>query len=423
MAQAARRAGSVAVNRAWPHFLDAVRELVRRTDARTVLDYGSGEGLQYRPQPIVIDGRQVAEGIGEYWDVDEVLCYDPAVPQHRTLPRERVDGVVCIDFLSRAPAGDLARIVEEMFTLAERFVFAHVRCSEDRSLAWWRALFKEAAARHGGVQWVLDASSPAPAGEALPVENRTAGTNAPEEAYVEVEHEGRRLRYLTPNALAAGRARTLFQKEPVTIEWIRAFERGTTLLDIGANVGMYSILAAASRDMRVFAFEPEGQNFALLNRNIAANRLDGKVTAFCAAVSDRAALDRLYLSKLETGTSCHSFGAEVGFDLQPRNAGFVQGCVSGSIDAWIAAGALPVPQYVKIDVDGFEHGVVAGMRQTLEDRRLRQLLVEVNTALAPHRDMLRDLDAAGFRFDARQVAGSTRASGPFKGVAEYVFRR
>ena len=38
--------------------------------------------------------------------------------------------------------------------------------------------------------------------------------------------------------------------------------------DVGANVGMYTVFAAPTRGARVFAFEPEAQNYAMLNRNI-----------------------------------------------------------------------------------------------------------------------------------------------------------
>ena len=50
--------------------------------------------------------------------------------------------------------------------------------------------------------------------------------------------------YATPNKMTAWRVRTLFSKEPDTIAWLLSFRSGDVLIDIGANVGMYTIFAA-----------------------------------------------------------------------------------------------------------------------------------------------------------------------------------
>jgi hypothetical protein len=98
-----------------------------------------------------------------------------------------------------------------------------------------------------------------------------------------IEHADQRVVYLTPNTRALWRVETLFSKEPDTIEWIASFAPDEVLADIGANVGMYTIWAAKTRGTRVFAFEPEAQNYALLNCNIHANGLDQAVRAYCSA--------------------------------------------------------------------------------------------------------------------------------------------
>jgi FkbM family methyltransferase len=48
----------------------------------------------------------------------------------------------------------------------------------------------------------------------------------------------------------------------------------TILIDVGANVGMYSIYAAKLKKARVFAFEPESQNYSTLLKNIISNELE-----------------------------------------------------------------------------------------------------------------------------------------------------
>ena len=137
----------------------------------------------------------------------------------------------------------------------------------------------------------------------------------------------------------------------------------------------------------------------------------------------RNVLKEAYLSEVIAGGSCHSLGKEVGFDLKPRTAAFVQGAVALRLDDLVAAGEVPAPDYVKIDVDGFEHRVVRGMEKTLRDGKVRSLLIELNPALSEHLEMRSLLEELGFAWDAAQVARSTRVEGPFKGVAEHVFKR
>lgn len=238
-----------------------------------------------------------------------------------------------------------------------------------------------------------------------------------------IDAEGKRIYFNVPNTTAAWRVQSLSGKEPATLNWLGAMRSGEILFDIGANVGMYAVMAAACRGVRVFAFEPESQNYALLNANIEINKLSDLVTAFPAAVMDRQKLDVLYLSDFKVGGSCHSFGSEVGFDLKVRPSPFRQGAISVTIDDIVASGAAPVPNHIKIDVDGFEHLVLAGARNTLTRPELQSLLIELNTNLPEHNAVFDLLAEYGFEYDSRQMEQALRREGPFKGVGEVVFLR
>lgn len=238
-----------------------------------------------------------------------------------------------------------------------------------------------------------------------------------------VDHEGVKLVFATPNVATAWRVDTLFTKEPDTIEWIAGFAADDVLLDIGANVGMYSLWAAKTRGIEVFAFEPESQNYAILNRNILLNGLDGRIRAYCIALSDRAGYDQLFLSGFGAGGSCHSFGASLDFANQPRAAPFAQGCVAATLDDLVATRMIPVPTHIKVDVDGLEPQIVAGARATLSDPRVRSVLIEINTNLDEHWDVVDQIVASGFDYSQDQVERAQRKEGPFKGVGNYVFRR
>lgn len=230
---------------------------------------------------------------------------------------------------------------------------------------------------------------------------------------------GKTLRYAVPNRATLWRVETLFTKEPSTIEWLSGFSPGDVFLDVGANVGMYSVFAAIVPGARVYAFEPESQNYALLCRNIVLNGL--AVTAFCTALSDEERFGSLHLSDFQAGGSCHSFGEAVDYRLEAKAFPFSQGCYSTTIDRLVQSDAIPVPGHIKIDVDGLEHRVIAGAAETL--KRVRSLLVEINPSLAAHRAIIDRLSDLGFSYDPAQVERATRKDGAFKGVGEHVFRR
>ena len=238
-----------------------------------------------------------------------------------------------------------------------------------------------------------------------------------------LKHEGKTISYLTPSTHLKWRVDTLFTKEPCTIEWIAQFSPGEILVDVGANVGMYTVWAAKTRGVRVFAFEPEAQNYGLLNRNLMLNGLDASVTAYCLALSDAAGFSELHLAMPDAGGSGHQLGEKVDFAHQPARPVFSQGCLSARLDDLVRDGVVPPPQYIKIDVDGFEPKVIAGAAQVLRAPETRSLLIEINQNLPDHLALVRELNALGFDHDPAQAARAERKTGAFKGCAEYVFRR
>ena len=239
----------------------------------------------------------------------------------------------------------------------------------------------------------------------------------------EIEHAGTKMVFTTPSMMTRWRVETIYEKEPCTLEWIAGFQSDEILIDVGANVGMYTVWAAATRKIKVFAFEPEAQNYALLNRNILINGLQDRVRAFCMGLSDQPGLSSLYMTDMRVGGSNHTVGAALDFQLRPVAAAFQQGCVVSKLDELVATQAVPLPTHIKIDVDGIEAKVVAGAAETLKKPGVRSLLIETNTNLQEHRSMIHALTDRGFKYDPEQVHRAMRKDGPFKGVAEHVFKR
>lgn len=241
----------------------------------------------------------------------------------------------------------------------------------------------------------------------------------------ELEFEGVKVKFAAANASIAWRAQSFYTKEPDTVAWLQRMPKDSVLLDVGANIGIYTLTAAVGRGCQVYAFEPESQNYANLNANIALNNIANRVTAYCAALTDQPGLDRLFLSRFEKdgGGSCHSYGEEVGFDLAPRPSPFAQGCIGLKLDDLVKQGVIPIPDFIKIDVDGFEHKVVAGAMETLKNPKVKEILIEINPAIESHRQLILTLRELGFFYDLDQRYRATRKEGAFKDVGEIIFRR
>lgn len=211
--------------------------------------------------------------------------------------------------------------------------------------------------------------------------------------------------FFAGNPLLLWRAETLFTKEPETIAWIRSFGCNDVFYDIGANVGSYSIYAGR-RCRRVLAFEPEAQNFAVLNKNINLNNLQQVVTAFPFALSDENKLDTLRLNRLEAGAALHSFGTNIDFKGEHFESAFEQGSISLTLDELVFSYALEFPNFIKIDVDGLEGRIVNGGARVLADPRLKGLLLELNESSSDDMRVIALLENCGLRVGTRGDAVS-----------------
>ncbi len=235
--------------------------------------------------------------------------------------------------------------------------------------------------------------------------------------------EGKKLVYSTPNSQTVWRVKSLFDKEPDTIAWLNSMDADDVLVDIGANVGMYTVYAAGVKGVKVFSFEPEAQNFAVLSRNILLNELSENITAFPVALSDKAEVGMLHLSSVQIGGSCHSFNEEINYHLKPHKFPFKQGCVSLVFDDLIAQSVVEVPTHIKIDVDGLEHKIIHGMKKTLENKKVKSVLIEINTHAKEHVDLIDYMSGLGFKLSEEQVNESVRKEGSFAGIGNHIFDR
>lgn len=223
-----------------------------------------------------------------------------------------------------------------------------------------------------------------------------------------IAYNSSRIYFHVPNELTLWRVGTFWEKEPDTLRWIDTFKPDDLFIDIGANMGIYSLYAAFSRGVDVIAFEPEALNYALLNKNIYLNQIHGKIKAYPIALSDKTSLNTLHLSQFIEGGSCHQFKEKI---LPPK---FHQGCFAMALDELIEQGLIPVPQHIKIDVDGNEPQIIQGALKTLCLPEVRSVLVELNLDLPGHTQVIDLMKEKGFIYCME---------GPLQKIKNHIFFR
>ncbi|MGG7054769.1 FkbM family methyltransferase [Nitrosomonas sp. ANs5] len=197
------------------------------------------------------------------------------------------------------------------------------------------------------------------------------------------------------------RIRTYSVKEPDTLDWLDSFEPGACYFDIGANIGQYSLYPAKKfgAGIRVFAFEPQSNNYYALNKNIWLNDLKDQITAYCVAIGGNNGFDKLYVPKFIPGGNRSQFGRE-SLEAMKVPASHVQGMFGVTLDELCAKWGFPYPNYIKIDVDGIEIQILKAAGNVLRHPNLRSVIVELGTD-AEQQEAIEIMRQAGLALKAR----------------------
>jgi FkbM family methyltransferase len=142
---------------------------------------------------------------------------------------------------------------------------------------------------------------------------------------------------------------------------------GDLFVDVGANIGSYSLLASAVRHARSICFEPIPDTFARLRRNLALNHLDELVVARNQGVGDKAGIVNFSRDENCRNHVLRDDEKTPGLPVQVV-----------TLDDMVGPSS---PNVIKIDVEGFEWPVLKGARSILQKPELHSILLELNDSL------------------------------------------
>ena len=148
---------------------------------------------------------------------------------------------------------------------------------------------------------------------------------------------------------------------------------GDLFLDIGSNIGSYTILASGVRRATTWAFEPDPDAVRTLKRNVALNGLDDRVIIHEFALGDA------------DGEVSFTRGLDTTNRVATVNDADVRTVRVARLDSVIDAAR---PAMIKMDVEGFEERVLRGAQRLLGCESLK--LIELETLTPAMEAMLRD---------------------------------
>jgi FkbM family methyltransferase len=165
----------------------------------------------------------------------------------------------------------------------------------------------------------------------------------------------------------------------------QAVAPGCTIYDLGANVGLYTLLSSVlvGPAGHVYAFEPLPRNIRYLRRHLAMNKVNN-CTIVEAAVSSQDGHDRFDPSSTHTNAHLSEVGAE-----RVRTV---------MLDSLIARSEILPPDVVKIDIEGGELRALQGFRGTIRERRPTIFLATHGQEL--HRACLGFLQEHDYKLDS-----------------------
>jgi len=142
-------------------------------------------------------------------------------------------------------------------------------------------------------------------------------------------------------------------------------------LDIGANQGLYSLLAIKNKScIKAYAFEPVRSIYSILEKNILLNNGESKIKGVNSGISDGLGIAEISFDPAHSGKSSLSFSGEgVREEIQTVNYDSLNSFIKVPNEACVIC---------KIDVEGFEEVVINQLLATKFSANIKEIMFEVH---------------------------------------------
>jgi FkbM family methyltransferase len=150
---------------------------------------------------------------------------------------------------------------------------------------------------------------------------------------------------------------------------------GDTVVDVGAHIGLYTLIAAkrVGPGGKVIAIEPDPENFKILKKNILLNQLSNVKALGCAVYSTKEKL-KLFLPQLEQGRTIFNTVMQ---DRARTSNNFLE-VEANTLDNILESINITEVNWIKIDVEGAELEVLKGAVNTISSNKNITLIIEIH---------------------------------------------
>lgn len=133
--------------------------------------------------------------------------------------------------------------------------------------------------------------------------------------------------------------------------------------------------------------------------------MDDQISSLCIAFNDTTQLNSLYMANTEPGGALSSFAENIDWEGESFSAVFKQAMIGFSIDDFVRQFTPLFPNHIKIDVDGIESKIIKGAEKTLSDKRIKSLLIEMDSSREHYCEEITDaIEKAGMQFVEKKHA-------------------
>jgi len=224
---------------------------------------------------------------------------------------------------------------------------------------------------------------------------------------LKVETVGVKARLCVENAFEFHKISSKDGEEPVLELFLKTIRPGDVVLDIGANIGLYTLSAALTggRSAEVIAVEPVKAWYDQLCRNIKLNKLEN-VRAYCIGFADEDTVKEVNLKSIPgsgMGSVLCKYREQIpAANLETSLVKLVKG------DNFLAQQNIRHPNIMKIDVEGAELQVLRGLKDSISRPECRCIFCEVHPKLLDEKtaDLHRLLENYGFKIEQLQCRGN-----------------
>jgi FkbM family methyltransferase len=162
---------------------------------------------------------------------------------------------------------------------------------------------------------------------------------------------------------------------------------GDLFIDVGANIGSFTVLASAHCQVNTIAFEPVPATYQFFSENVRLNNVSEKVLSYRCALGGKEGKVNFTNNLDSTNHVVVNGESESVFEVEIK-----------TLDSLVK---IQAPTLIKIDVEGFETEVLNGALEILKSPLLKAIIIELNGAGASfgfNEDLIREkLHELGFR--------------------------